>query len=95
MPQVPELLRSIEEKIKLLTDQHIQVKQENESLINQNTGYLETIDNQKNQIKQLEDKIQSLSIGRSNENLEQPADMKEKIAGLVREIDKCIGLLNK
>ena len=95
MPQVTDLLKNIEEKIKRLNDQHRQLKEDNNIFLNQNHEYLETIKNQKILINQLEDKIKLLEITRSQQSMESPVKLKEQISGLVREIDKCIRLLNK
>ncbi len=95
MPQVTDLLKNIEEKIERLKEQELKLKEDYNVLISQKQEYLETIKNQKILINQLEDKIKLLEIKRSPQMKESPVQLKEQLAGLVREIDKCIRLLNK
>jgi phage shock protein A len=49
---------------------------------------------QEKSIKELEEKIRTYKLTKTIENKEGAADARERINELVREIDKCIGLLN-
>ena len=62
-------------------------KKEIEFLTNSN-------EEQKKQVRLLEEKIKLLKIIKATEIKEGAADAKLKINELVREIDKCIGLMN-
>jgi chromosome segregation ATPase len=56
-----------------------------------------TIDEQKNLIKDLEEKISIIKLAKAtaSEDGEKNTDVKLKINEMVREIDKCLSLLNK
>jgi bifunctional DNA-binding transcriptional regulator/antitoxin component of YhaV-PrlF toxin-antitoxin module len=95
MADINELVNGIQIKVKklialnkVLTDENSQLKEKQVELIN-NT------EDQKKIIKQLKDKNNFLKIAKSVKQFEGNADVKSKIDELVREIDKCIGLLNK
>jgi predicted ribosome quality control (RQC) complex YloA/Tae2 family protein len=49
---------------------------------------------QKEKIKELEEKIEFLQLAKTLENKEGNVESTVKINKLVREIEKCIGLLN-
>lgn len=57
----------------------------------------ETIDEQKNLIKELEEKISIIKLAKAtgSEDGEKNTEVKLKINEMVREIDKCLSLLNK
>ena len=95
MASADKLVTGIAEKVKkLITRQHhlieenIELKEEQKSLI-------ETLENQKKLIEQLKEKNRNLKIATSVKLEEGNSDVKNKIDELVRDIDKCIGLLNK
>ena len=52
------------------------------------------VENQLNEIKLLEEKVKIIKLAKITETNEGVADAKIKINEIVREIDKCIGLLN-
>jgi hypothetical protein len=94
MKQAENLVSSVEKKIRELAEQHARLKKiagEQKEEIDRLT---QTIINQKKEIKVFEDKIRQITIARITENKEGVADAKKKISELVREIDKCIGLLS-
>ncbi len=71
-----------------LIEQNTQLKKKQEELNN-------TIENHNKLIEQLKDKNRNLKFANSIKQSEGNIDVKNKIDELVREIDKCIGLLNK
>ncbi|MCD4682197.1 MAG: hypothetical protein K8R86_02845 [Bacteroidales bacterium] len=71
-----------------LIEQNTQLNKKQEELNN-------TIENQNKLIEQLKDKNRNLKFANSIKQSEGNIDVKNKIDELVREIDKCIGLLNK
>lgn len=71
-----------------LIEQNTLLKKKQEELIN-------TIENHNKLIEQLKDKNRNLKITNSIKQSEGNIDVKNRIDELVREIDKCIGLLNK
>jgi len=94
MKDVATLVSGIEYKLRKLIEEHQLLRAENEGLMKeireltlQNTEKLE-------KINQLEEKIKILKLAKTLENKEGNTEAKLKINELVREIDKCIGLLN-
>jgi len=95
MSDVDKLIIQINERIKKL----INVKQalliENESLVKMQEELLQQLENKNKIIEELNNKNRNLSIADKVKQLEGNSDIKLKIDGMVREIDKCIELLNK
>ncbi len=95
MNETDKLLISISGKIRKLIGQ-------NNTLKNEIRVYTEKIKKFENILKDKNVEIESLSeqnnilkISKSIKTEEGAVDTKKKINGLVREIDRCIGLLNK
>ena len=94
MKDVATLVSGIEYKLgRLIELNHIQ-RTENKQHIIEIESLKQTINEQKQIIRQLEDKFKSLKIAKTLETKEGNVEAKLKINELVREIDKCIGLLN-
>ena len=94
MDDVNTLVSGIEFKVRKLIARQKKLREENEKLTN-DINQLKTInEEQKQVIKGLEEKIRVLKIARTVGVREDNSDVKAKINELVREIDKCIGLLN-
>jgi hypothetical protein len=67
-------------------------------LINQSVIQKRTIEEQNIEIDNLKKQVQALNIAKSVESVqsnEETGKVKDKIQDLVREIDRCIELLNK
>ncbi len=88
-------LNEIEDKIRQLIAQQNSVSDQHSFLIKKNEELSRKIEEQNNLIQQYKDNINYIKISQSVKNSEGNADVKNKIDELVREIDKCIGLLNK
>ncbi|MEI6883475.1 MAG: hypothetical protein WCO02_03245 [Bacteroidota bacterium] len=94
MDDVNTLVSGIEFKVRKLIARQKKLREENEKLTN-DINQLKTInEEQKLVINGLEEKIQVLKLARTTGGGEDNSDVKAKINELVREIDKCIGLLN-
>jgi hypothetical protein len=94
MSNVASLLSGIEDKSKKMMVRCLELQ---ESLKLSKSEVIELIqinEENKKTIKQLEEKIRSLIIAKTIENKEGTIAAKSKITELVREIDKCMGLLN-
>lgn len=94
MKDVSTLVSGIEYKIGKLLNQQKLLSLENQELKEQITTHLHIIEKQKEEIKQLEEKQHILKLAKTLETTEGNVEAKKKINELVREIDKCIGLLN-
>jgi predicted RNase H-like nuclease (RuvC/YqgF family) len=95
MEKLKDLLAGLENKTRLIVEEKRRLKDENDKLKKVNQEFKKVIENQEIEIKQLKEKLQVMKIARSVENLGDSVIVKERITELVREIDKCIGLLNK
>ena len=96
MSDLKSIAVSLEGKIEKLVDLHRHTKKELSVLQNQNTNLNQTIAQQKQSIKELEDKSKVLKLSKSlSTTNENTTELKLKINELIREVDKCIALLNK
>lgn len=95
MSEIKGRLNEIEEKIRQLIANQNSLSGQNSLLLEKNEALLRTIEEQEKMIMQLNDKNNYIKISQSVKQSEGNTDVKNKIDELVREIDKCIGLLNK
>jgi hypothetical protein len=95
MNLVAEYLQKLEEKIRQLAEDHQKIKAEKDLLIRQTAIQQRTIDEQKIEIENLKKQVQALKIAKSVDSNQETGKVKDKIQDLVREIDRCIELLNK
>ena len=95
MNLVAEHLQKLEEKIRQLTEDHKKNKTEKDQLIKQSVIQLRTIEEQKIEIESLKKQVQALKIAKSVDSNQATGKVNDKIQDLVREIDRCIELLNK
>lgn len=95
MKYADSILTGIEVKLNKLIQQHKKTESEKLELDKKNVENSEIIESQATTIKQLEEEQKKLKISRSLETNKGSLDARLKINELVREIDKCIGLLNK
>ena len=88
------LISGIEYKVRKL----LEIKEINSekiiALSDQNLKLSENIEEQKLYINKLKNQIEKIKIAKSLESSDGSIEAKMKINELVREIDKCIGLLN-
>jgi hypothetical protein len=94
MGDVATLVSGIEYKLRKLIKRHQAILEESNSQTNEILELKLKIDQQKLIIKQLEEKINVLKLAKTLETKEGNVEAKLKINELVREIEKCIGLLN-
>lgn len=94
MADMSELVSGIEEKIYRLIGAQRQVTAENEKLGKEVLLLNKKLEDQQKIIEELEKKLNILKTVKTIENKEGTAEAKAKVSRLLREIDKCIGLLN-
>ena len=94
MKDVATLVSGIDYKIWKLIEHHDLLRSENRRFINEISELKQENNDQKRKIKQLEENVKILKLAKTLENKEGNVEAKLKINELVREIDKCIGLLN-
>ncbi len=95
MKDAVSIISGIETKLKTLIQLHQQTEPERKEFEKKITELQKTIETQEKTINQLEEEQKKLKISRSLEESKGSLDARLKINELVREIDKCIGLLNK
>ena len=92
-----DLVENIQVKVKNVISLYESVKNDNNKFLTENNILKEEIASNKKMISDLEEKIYLLRISKSAQ-LNDSDNLKEsrkKIDQYVREIDKCIALLNK
>ncbi|MBW6459665.1 MAG: hypothetical protein K0B08_03750 [Bacteroidales bacterium] len=95
MERVNDYFSTVEAKLKLLVEVHQKIKIERDQLNNQAVIYQKTTEEQKKEIEHLKSRIREMEIAGVVESTDETVGVKEKIQDLVREIDRCIELLNK
>lgn len=87
---------SLQSKIEKLVHLHRKGAEENAKLRKELQDLQAALEKQKQTIKTLDDQNKIIKLAKTiQETNESPTNIKSKINELVREIDKCIALLNK
>jgi hypothetical protein len=94
MSNVVSLVSGIEEKSKKIMERCLELRESLKVSKGEIEELIQINEQNKKTIKQLEEKIRSLIVAKTIENKEGTVAAKNKITELVREIDKCMGLLN-
>ena len=94
MADTSDLVSGIEQKIYRLIGKHRQTIAENERFCEEIGELKKKLEDQRIQIEQLEHKLNILKTAGTLEYREGSVTAKARINDLLREIDKCIGLLN-
>lgn len=95
MGDLNTVLLGVEYKLQKLVEKSKRYEDENRRLTAENEELQNTILEKNQIINKLKDELQKVKLARSIESDEGSSDAKLKINELVREIDKCIGLLNQ
>ena len=92
-----KVVESIENKVNNIISLYNSIKKEKEEILEENRKLKSDISERDKNIKSLEEKINLLRISKSVGALDVEKNMesRRKINEYVREIDKCIALLNK
>ena len=92
-----EIVVNIERKVNKIISLYHSLKKEKEEILEENKKLRSEILEKDKNIKSLEEKIKLLRITRSvgTHDMEINKESRQKINEYVREIDKCIALLNK
>ena len=91
------LVENIEKKVSKLIQLYQSVQKEKEEILTENNKLKSDLSDKYESIKKLEEKIKLLRITKSvsTQDDERNKESRQKINEYVREIDKCIALLNK
>ena len=85
----------LRDKVERLISLYEQVKMERDVLFSERALLQETVDTKDRQIQELEDKNKKLQLAEAfKASSTDKQDAKQKIGKIVKEIDRCIGLLN-
>ncbi len=97
MEQEPsEIVNSLKEQITELVSLYKKSKEEKESLIHEKLELMEKIENLKRDKEELDHQYNTLKLAKTfAANSGDSQEAKVKINRIVREIDKCIALLNR
>ena len=91
-----EELKILNKKLDELFDKYSNLKSENEDLKNGNEALRSKLNDRDARIKELEIKYERIKLaGALLGEGESGAEAKKKITELVREIDRCVALLNR
>ena len=90
-----QLINSIEIKMNKLIDKYNQLKIENTNLLKNNNDLQLVLDEKNNKILDLQNKVKLMNITNNvDRDKDEIRSTRLKINEYVREIDKCIALLN-
>lgn len=90
------VLNSIKEKVYLLMSNNSSLKEQNIQLEKKVSELKNTLEQRNTEIENFNEKVKMLKMAKSlSGDSKKNTEMKLKINELVREIDKCISLLNK
>ena len=98
MTENETIVNSLEVKINKLISLHAELKKDNQRLLNENMELQNTLNLKDNEFKDLYSRYENLKLAKhlvSGGDGEETHDAKLKVNRIVREIDKCIALLNK
>jgi hypothetical protein len=90
------IVNSLEDKVKKVISLLVQVKDENQKLSGENSKLKHALLVKDNEIKELQEKYEQLKFAKLlSTGSDDIHSAKLKVNKIVREIDKCIALLNK
>lgn len=96
MDKLPAKVKDISKKVEKLIFLQGQLTKENVQLKKSNKDLLEELSHYKDKLKELEEKNKIVKLAKSlNEVTEGKKDLKLKVNELIREVDKCMALLNR
>lgn len=92
-----DIVLNIQKKVNDLISIHNSLKLEKKEILKENNQLRKEVSENQSVIDSLEDKIKLLKISRSTStpDLEKDKQSRQKINEYVREIDRCIALLNR
>ena len=96
MAEASKIVENLEVKINHLISSHKAAVSESNKLVDKNNELSELVSQQQNEIVQLKEKVKMVKLAKSIEGSgEDTSKLKLKINEIVREVDKCIAMLNK
>jgi len=93
---VKDIVNSIEEKLHKFIAKYKQLYEEKEKIEQEYNKLSDKLDGYENEMTSLQEKVRFMKISKSVDTSQEDAkSTKLKINEYIREIDKCIALLNK
>ena len=93
MENAAKMISSIDLKVKRLIERYGELNEKLIQCSNEKEELKRVNEYQQNEITELKEKLKLLKIAKITEKQEGVADARLKINEMIREIDKCIGLL--
>ncbi len=87
-------LKNLEQKIKLLLKQYQQLQKENMLLKIEIEKKRSALDTEKTLIQKLQQQVDILNLGSPSVNGDDKKQLEERISGYLKEVEKCLALLN-
>ena len=90
-------IKIVHQQVEKLIEEIALLKNEKNEMINTNLALIKEIDVQKRELEDLNQKMQTLKLAKSIRGDDKPQETKElkrKINEYIKEIDRCIALLN-
>jgi len=94
MQELKRLCEDIEDEVSLLTKNYRRMKEDNAALKTKNKELREVVEKLKEEKRMQSEQIVKYKLSERANMGDNNTDVKRKINELVREIDRCIGLLN-
>ena len=95
MEQSKELVSKIHNKVLELLSQHHELQDKCVKFQTKNTELEDLLASKNKEIEELKEQIVKLKITRSLTDNKSSTEVNTKIDELLREVDKCLGLLNQ
>ena len=91
-----EIINNLRNNIKSIISLYEEQKEKNREFVNKNKELTHKLTNLEDKIKDKESKYDNLKLAKSIASTDENThDVKIKVNRIVREIDKCIALLNR
>lgn len=96
MNEYNEIIKELSENLNHIISLYEKTKEEKKELLDENTNLKKEIQSEQAKIEELKEENQRIKISKQlNSGNGENKEVKNRINRLVREIDKCIALLNK
>jgi len=95
MEKVEQLIGTLQKNINRLVEENNMLKQRVSALDQESSGYRILLEEREKALENLESTAQAVTAARNIQKKTDPEKVKGKIDELVREIDRCIHLLNR
>jgi hypothetical protein len=96
MDQYNEKLNQIQKKAQQLASAHVEIKEKYANLKQENAELLKLLKEQGLELEEMESKMKVLKVAKqlAASPDDDKSDLKKKINEYIKEIDKCVALLN-